>query len=297
MSAVPREVLSSDEMIDLDRHEQVIQKGLVGFIEVGSALLAIREQRLYRGAFVTFDDYCRTRWGMSKTHANRLVAASEIATQMTPIGVIPTSESQIRPLAEVEPVDRPKVWQEAVEATGGKPTAKAVQQAADKALGKSKVNGVESADPPDVAKLRASGKIPANAVVDVVEPEHVSSVEAVAEEYAEQAAKEEDLSDADWVQSLPLYASLAPRMARKFYADALNFRRLMPALDAFKNQARRIVPKGTAGLVAFKVRSFLMLRHPREWVMCAAADAGGCGGTGSTMLGECPACHGRGYHA
>jgi hypothetical protein len=52
--------------------------------------LEIRDSRLYRQEFDTFEDYCRERWKMSKTNANRLIDAAEVATNVTPIGVIPT---------------------------------------------------------------------------------------------------------------------------------------------------------------------------------------------------------------
>jgi hypothetical protein len=38
-----------------------IDGGIKTFIEVGSALLEIRDDRLYRESYGTFDDYCRVR--------------------------------------------------------------------------------------------------------------------------------------------------------------------------------------------------------------------------------------------
>lgn len=69
------------------------------FIEVGNALKTIRDKRLYRAGFKTFEDYCRTKWGMSKTHADRLITAFQVAETLTPIGVTPFEhESHIRAL-------------------------------------------------------------------------------------------------------------------------------------------------------------------------------------------------------
>lgn len=47
--------LTSPEGASLEpAHEEVIDRGLATFIEVGQALLAIRDRRLYRMAYATF---------------------------------------------------------------------------------------------------------------------------------------------------------------------------------------------------------------------------------------------------
>jgi len=48
---------------------------------------------------------CRVRWDMSKTNANRLVDASTVVSVLTPMGVIPTSERQARPLTKLRTED------------------------------------------------------------------------------------------------------------------------------------------------------------------------------------------------
>ena len=60
--------------------EQVIERGLGTFLEVGGALLSIRDQRLYKEQHATFEDYCRTRWGFSRQRAHQLIAAAEVST-------------------------------------------------------------------------------------------------------------------------------------------------------------------------------------------------------------------------
>jgi hypothetical protein len=63
----------------------------------------------------TFDGYCKERWGMSKTHANRLIDSVVVRENLTPMGVVPTSERQGRPLTSLEPEQQKEVWQKAVE--------------------------------------------------------------------------------------------------------------------------------------------------------------------------------------
>lgn len=57
----------------------LIERGLTTFVEVGEALLEIRESRLYRETHATFEAYCQSRWAWSGDHAKRLMNAAEVA--------------------------------------------------------------------------------------------------------------------------------------------------------------------------------------------------------------------------
>ena len=81
--------------------EAVIERGLKTFCEVGEALLAIRDGRLYRITHSTFEDYCREKWDISRFYAHRLIEASTVIEnlRLLPIGnKLPETESQARPL-------------------------------------------------------------------------------------------------------------------------------------------------------------------------------------------------------
>jgi hypothetical protein len=93
----------------LSELEGVIERGLQTFIEVGQALLEIRERRLYKADFATFEQYCRERWGWSKTHANRQIEAAGVAANLTPIGVTPKNEAQARELVRLLPAQQQAV--------------------------------------------------------------------------------------------------------------------------------------------------------------------------------------------
>ena len=91
---------------DLETLEGVIKKNLAAFYEVGRALMEIRDRRLYKEVkgYKTFEEYCRVEWDFSKTHANRLIESTKTIEVLTPIGVkAPTTESQTRPLTQLEP--------------------------------------------------------------------------------------------------------------------------------------------------------------------------------------------------
>ena len=115
--------------LNLQEHETVIERGLKTFVEVGNALMAIRDSRLYKADYTTFEDYCRERWGMSKRHSNRMIEAANVIDNLGPIGLIPQTESQARPLAKLDPDDQLEAWQRAVEtAPNGKVTGKHVER-------------------------------------------------------------------------------------------------------------------------------------------------------------------------
>ena len=120
--------LTLTERNDLQYLEQIVDKGLSSFIEVGEALWKIREEKLYRAEFKTFENYCKVRWGISKAYANRLITANEIQQEMAPIGAKITTESQSRELAKVPTEKREEVLKLA-EDENGKITAKSIRKA------------------------------------------------------------------------------------------------------------------------------------------------------------------------
>lgn len=117
--------------------EAIIDRGIQTFIDVGSALLEVRDRRLYRESHLTWDDYCRERWNMSRIHAHRLIEAAEVSA-MLPTGNTPDSERQARELVPLkdDPDAVREVYAEVVEQTDGQPTARAVREAVDRRLGR-----------------------------------------------------------------------------------------------------------------------------------------------------------------
>lgn len=45
-----------------------------------------KETGLFRNEFNSFDEYCRSKWGITKTHANRLINSGKIQSNLAPIG-------------------------------------------------------------------------------------------------------------------------------------------------------------------------------------------------------------------
>jgi len=108
--------LNDIEQTELAQYEATIERGIGTFMEVGTALLAIREGRLYRDQYGTFEDYCRERWGFHRSRAYQLMDAAQIALNVsTIVDTKPITESELRPLRTLEPEQQRAAWQRAVE--------------------------------------------------------------------------------------------------------------------------------------------------------------------------------------
>lgn len=80
--------------------EDVIDKGKQTFLEVGDALLEIRDSRLYRATHHTFEAYCQERHGWSASRGRQLIAAARTVTDVTAAGLpAPRTEAEARRLA------------------------------------------------------------------------------------------------------------------------------------------------------------------------------------------------------
>jgi len=108
--------------------EQVIQAGIASFVEVGNALLTIRDKKLYKFAYRNFEAYVKEKWSMTRMRAHQLISASEVFSNVNNCLQKPDSESVARPLAKLEPAQQSEAWRQAVEtAPKGKVTAKHVE--------------------------------------------------------------------------------------------------------------------------------------------------------------------------
>jgi phage N-6-adenine-methyltransferase len=127
------DIISGAEAQELLHLETIIEHGLHTFVDVGTALLKIRDSRLYRTAFDTFEDYCRQRWGLKRQRAYELIDAATVVGNLSEISDIqPARESHAAPLAALPPETQRVVWQQAVEtAPNGKVTAAHVQSVVD----------------------------------------------------------------------------------------------------------------------------------------------------------------------
>ena len=124
------DALTLDPRGDLRELEQVIERGQRTFIEVGSALQDIRDERLYRDTHDTFEAYLANRWPeIGKRRIHQLMDAAQVAANVNPGSLAPiTNERQARPLVGLEPDQAREAWEAATEAHGATPTGEQVQR-------------------------------------------------------------------------------------------------------------------------------------------------------------------------
>ncbi len=93
--------------------ETVIARNQAHFCDIGRALNEIRKKRLYKLAlFETFEAYTQARWDMGRARAYRMIKAYKVICNLSPIGdILPANECQVRPLAQLEPIEQRKAWQ------------------------------------------------------------------------------------------------------------------------------------------------------------------------------------------
>lgn len=125
----------------LDENERIIAAGLQTFVEVGEALMEIRERRQYRDAgYSDFDAYCRQRWGMSRRRSSQLIGAAETVGDLGTTVPTPDNERQVRPLTRLPtPEAKRDAWTGAVDKAKAEgrdvPVARDVEDMVRKALG------------------------------------------------------------------------------------------------------------------------------------------------------------------
>lgn len=123
--------LTQDEKKEFKKYEKVIQNGWSNFIEVGRALASIRDKRLYRGEFHSFNEYCLVKLQFTRSTADRQICAAEFAGYLKEIGLEVPSESHLRPLYRLNKEEAQRAYQQAVEKAGNDPvTAKLVDEEA-----------------------------------------------------------------------------------------------------------------------------------------------------------------------
>lgn len=109
--------LTTAEKSRLEELCGIVRRGMQTFVEVGNALMEIRESGLYRERCATFEAFVQIEFGMKRAHAYRQIAAAETVALLSPTGDIPAglTEGAIRPLTTLPPEQRAEAFEEAKE--------------------------------------------------------------------------------------------------------------------------------------------------------------------------------------
>jgi hypothetical protein len=132
------EVIMNNEIVDkltnpefkrLMELESVIGKGIEATVKTWIALEEIRDRRLYRQKYGTFDEYCQQKWKMTRQYASLLIKSAAVVKSLPKeLSTMVDSPRQARALAVVPVAQRGPVLIEA--AKSGAVTAKAITKAA-----------------------------------------------------------------------------------------------------------------------------------------------------------------------
>lgn len=174
-TVVPKSPLSKEEQSALKKHEKVIKKGLKTVLEVGAALIAIRDGKLYRKTHDTFEKYCEDRWGFSSRRAFQLVDATQALENLKCEPVVhnlPKTERAIRPLTELPKEGQIEAAKQAVttaEKEGRKVTPKDIKKAVEEVKAKGRPQ-IQSCTMGSQSHLDAYSSPPKPFEADVNEP-------------------------------------------------------------------------------------------------------------------------------
>lgn len=106
------DALSPRDTARLAELEVVIAAGRKTFDQVGFALTEIRDMRLYKGEFATFQDYCRDRWGWNRAYAYQLINGAAVMKTLPPeMSTIVDNPGQAREVHRIEPTRRVEALQ------------------------------------------------------------------------------------------------------------------------------------------------------------------------------------------
>lgn len=100
--------LTDAERAAFVEREAIIQARIRNFIDVGTALMDIRDHRLYRDDYDTFEAYCRERWGFVASRARQLISAAELTLEIATTVTLP-NERTARALLSFPEAARPVI--------------------------------------------------------------------------------------------------------------------------------------------------------------------------------------------
>ena len=132
---ITQDNLSEAEKLERDNLELTVQQA---FFIAGKALKQLRDKRLYRETHSSFEAYVKERFDFTKRAAYYLIDAHEVVNNLKSeqivhtninTNILPTKESQCRPLAKLPPEKQREVWRDAVEKANGKvPSARIIKE-------------------------------------------------------------------------------------------------------------------------------------------------------------------------
>lgn len=232
--------LSRVEATRLEHCEQVIERGLNTFYEVGNALAEIRDSRLYRIGFPAFEDYCLEKWGISKRRGYELIAAAAVVDNVrNSAQTVPANEAQANELTGLEPEAQSEVWQRVVKTADKSADDRPVVTAAHvKAIVREylREHGEEFPDEPQRTPRQELDRSELEALYD-------PDIQSRLTQYIEMISKFENM---EWPEELAYLLRMF-----KLHKAQMNFqktRNVHDDCDAALNVLKRLTPDPALGL-------------------------------------------------
>jgi hypothetical protein len=122
-----KERLDTTERGRFRRLEATVAEGISSFVVVGEALKEIRDSKLYRESYKTFEKYVDEKWGLERRRAYQLIEASDTKANLCKIlhknetATSINTESQLRELKDVPAESMAAVIDKAAEIAGDDP--------------------------------------------------------------------------------------------------------------------------------------------------------------------------------
>ena len=141
--------------------EQIETNVLKAWYDNGLLLREIRDDKLYKKKYGTFEEYADQRWGWKKSRAYQMIEAAERFQAIENVHqngslvdkILPSNESQVRPLTELSDAEAVHVWGQVTE-QHERPTRQKVEDAVRAYKADPMV--VPEIIPPDRAKLSSA---------------------------------------------------------------------------------------------------------------------------------------------
>lgn len=171
--------LSKAEADRLEDCEYIIERGLTTFVAVGNAMLEVRERKLWRGAYKSFEEWVETRFEVGRRQADRTIAASQVVVLLDGVEVKPRSEAVARELVPLrdEPGELQSAWTEVLVEHGERPTAAQTHEIVQRHLRDEDLPVIEATAKPAVQQGAPPTAEDYAAEAEAVKPDSVADAE------------------------------------------------------------------------------------------------------------------------
>lgn len=283
---VRRDTLGEFERAELARIESAMDAADRTHREtLGQLLLEVKEKRLWREGYASFEEYVEHRHKITRGYAYVVAGFADVKKDVPEV----KNPGQAQFLIPIAPEERRAVYEEARELAGDRPPARShIEAAAKAARARPKKPGPDATTEEIHEYMRATGVV-------------AEGVEIITERFgdpdAEPLPEPEEPTDEEWLDSLPARKELPPHIRKNFDADALLFRKAEAPLLTFIEWLRKPAAeakKSTSGHIGAwldRAYRFFKIEDPSRWRVCPDCDGSGR----LKLLGKCPECRGQGY--